>query len=929
MAEEEQKEEKLFPPIITPKGLFFPEIDGERERILSSRVSVISLLWGDLTGSVEKWVALVRKRSGRFPPSGFPHRHPKSETMFDACPITNRQRSIEIPDMQELSCDLLNKQRCGQPPEMSLWGRLGNASVLDIETSNFSWDALSSLHHTEHTSSSEQSEDEMNKAMEVTVNSGGVVFFALFSSSADLSTHEAAAVIKIASSRMATQSERLGYEFGKWLGVHTPQARVVHNSNPEWHQIKYATEKARDAAVSAGDEVGEITCSELLEALELSRCLFLMNYVHGSPLLESSNAFQNREAAMRAAAALGRVLMLDLILRNEDRLPCRQLGWRGNYANLLIADKVTSGNMDALHEGSSAARSYAPQVTRFLQKERRMVPPTSEPSCQSSDVFYEFSNKLVKKEIVNNDSNGDFHVVAIDSGVPRRPPAGKRAKDHERYPKLIELLLNNVDYSSNLLYEISGGRLGHPGPGEANSVSDSCSSLDDTDMAAVVHEFRGGFRAALRDLQSFHLFLLTLYQKLDGLLRVFLSIISKSSGESDRDDMGTLDSPSHSAGFGYSTPSPACKQHIANEVNVESTDSTLQKATTKSSSAGSRGSPESVSPVSRENWNGRYFKGSEEHSHSLRLTMKLRDFHKFAKVDTELNKEIELWNGLLRADVVKFCQEKNFNTGFFEGSDNNIAVDAYELKVRLEHILERIALISDAASTERPSLVTNNLFIGGALTARSMYTLQYLGITHILCLCSNETGQSESQYPDLFQYKNFSIGDEEDTDISDIFEEASDFIDHVEQSGGKVLVHCFEGKSRSATVVLAYLMLRKGYTLSEAWNTLKKVHRRAQPNDGFAKILLDLDRRIHGKTSMNWQHKRPVMKVCPICGKNAGLSTSSLKLHLQKSHRRISAGSVDSAMKMEIQKAMEVLKISRGSSVSPTQKQSQSLTDSF
>ncbi|CAL9136664.1 unnamed protein product [Musa textilis] len=930
MAEEEQKEEEPFAPIITPK-----EIDGERERILSSRV--ISLLWGDLTGSVEKWVALVRERSGRFPPSGFPHRHPKSETMSHACPITNRQRSIEIPDMQELSCDLLNKQRCGQPPEMSLWGRLGNASVLDIESSNFSWDALSSLHHTEHTSSSEQSEDEMNKAMEVTVNSGGVVFFALFSSSADLSSHEAAAVIKIASSRMATQSERLGYEFGKWLGVHTPQARVIHNSNPEWHRIKYATEKARDAAVSAGDEVGEITCSELLEALELSRCLFLMNYVHGSPLLESSNAFQNREATVRAAAALGRVLMLDLILRNEDRLPCRQLGWRGNYANLLIADKVTSGNMDApLHEESSAARSYAPQVTRFLQKERRsdsangrMVPPISEPSCQSSDVFDEFSNKLVKKEIVNNDSNSDFHVVAIDSGVPRRPPAGKRAKDHERYPKLVELLLNNVDYSSNLLYEISGGRLGHPGPGEANSVSDSCSSLDDTNMAAVVHEFRGGFRAALRDLQSFHLFLLTLFQKLDGLLRVFLSIISKSSGESDRDDMGTLDSPSHSAGFGYGTPSPACKQHIANEVNVESSDSTLQKATTKSSSSGSRGSPESVSPISRENWNGRYFKGSEEPSHSLRLTMKLRDFHKFAKVDTELNKEIELWNGLLRADVVKFCQEKNFNTGFFEGSDNNIAVDAYELKVRLEHILERIALISDAASTERPSLVTNNLFIGGALAARSMYTLQYLGITHILCLCSNETGQSDSQYPDLFQYKNFSIGDEEDTDISDIFEEASDFVDHVEHSGGKVLVHCFEGKSRSATVVLAYLMLRKGYTLSEAWNTLKKVHRRAQPNDGFAQILLDLDRRIHGKTSMNWQHKRPVMKVCPICGKNAGLSTSSLKLHLQKSHRRISAGSVDSAMKMEIQKAVEVLKLSRGSSVSPTQKQSQSLTDSF
>lgn len=50
-------------------------------------------------------------------------------------------------------------------------------------------------------------------------------------------------------------------------------------------------------------------------------------------------------------------------------------------------------------------------------------------------------------------------------------------------------------------------------------------------------------------------------------------------------------------------------------------------------------------------------------------------------MDAELNRELDQWNEMLRTDAVKLCTENNFNAGFFEGSDNNIVVDAYELKV--------------------------------------------------------------------------------------------------------------------------------------------------------------------------------------------------------------------------------------------------------
>ncbi|XP_047340765.1 dual specificity protein phosphatase PHS1-like [Impatiens glandulifera] len=858
-----------------------------------------------------RWLETVRKRTGKHP-MGFP------QTSHDTMPLS----------VVDINNDIRDCPPSKQATEISLWDRLGKASMLVVEPNSFPWNSLSSLHHIAHCTSSDQSEDEMIKALEVTVNSGGVVFFALFNQPANDngSPKEAAAVIKFSSSRMSTQSERLGYEFAKWLGIRTPQARVIHNSSSEWQHIKEAAEKTKSQALLEGDEVGELTCSELLEALELSRCLLLMNYVHGSILMDSSNAFNSREAAQNTAAALGRILVLDLVIRNEDRFPCRQLGWRGNSANLLLTDKMLSTDFDMLEESfDSAIKRYRPKVIRALHKERRATSVERKLSFPDTDSVSNISDlsdinesprscRSVRSQNSIESTFIGFHVVAIDSGVPRRPPASKRASDQTNYPKLVELLINCPDYSSGMLHEITGGRLGSP------LNDDVISDSQRMDMASAVHAFRNGFRAALRDMQGFHMFLLTLHQKLDSLLRTFMNISDRvSSMDFDKEDLVVSELPSNADPSGSSPPTPCIMEQSNSDNPYDLND---HKPAVRSSLSGLKENMDSTFTSSRDSWHVKSSKASGEPLHSMRLPSKLRDICRYAKVDSELNKDLEQWSELLRNEVIKLCHENNFNSGFFEGNDHCSIVDAYELKVRLEHILERIPLISDAANTEKPSQILSHLFIGGALAARSVYTLQHLGITHILCLCSNEIGQSDNQFPELFEYKNISVSDSEDANISSIFEEAHGFIEHVEQTGGKVLVHCFEGKSRSATVVIAYLMIRNDTTLSKAWNILKQVHRRAQPNDGFAKVLVELDKKLHGKVSMEWQKRKPTMKVCSICGKKAGLSSSSLKLHLQKAHKKLSSGSVDSAMTMEIEKAITALKMN---TVSPKNRESNSI----
>ena len=62
---------------------------------------------------------------------------------------------------------------------------------------------------------------------------------------------------------------------------------------------------------------------------------------------------------------------------------------------------------------------------------------------------------------------------------------------------------------------------------------------------------------------------------------------------------------------------------------------------------------------------------------------------------------------------------------------------------------------------------------------------------------------------------------------------------------GKVFVHCYKGVSRSATIVIAYLMLKCNIDLEDAVKMIR-AKRKIHPNDGFIRQLCILSRQLYG-----------------------------------------------------------------------------------
>jgi len=142
--------------------------------------------------------------------------------------------------------------------------------------------------------------------------------------------------------------------------------------------------------------------------------------------------------------------------------------------------------------------------------------------------------------------------------------------------------------------------------------------------------------------------------------------------------------------------------------------------------------------------------------------------------------------------------------------------------------------------------VVPGIFLGGVAAAEDRTEQRSLGITHVLN-ATNHPPKAPLQGLKMMML-HLRDGDGEQ-DLTKHFPACIDFIDEAFKEGGAVLVHCVRGVSRSAALVIAYLICRAGMTFEDALALTKRARPIAQPRRGFCKQLQALSIQHKSKKS--------------------------------------------------------------------------------
>ncbi|OMJ78558.1 hypothetical protein SteCoe_21580 [Stentor coeruleus] len=156
-----------------------------------------------------------------------------------------------------------------------------------------------------------------------------------------------------------------------------------------------------------------------------------------------------------------------------------------------------------------------------------------------------------------------------------------------------------------------------------------------------------------------------------------------------------------------------------------------------------------------------------------------------------------------------------------------------ENELRLLQQVKLILALKYAKNDNQAAEILPHLYLGSVGAAMHKKNLQSAGITHIIAVADN----IKPRFPEIFTYKCVDFLDTCTADLLSILPECFEFIDDAQRNEGKVLLHCFAGKSRSAAVCIAYVMKSLNISLLEAFRHVRERRQCALPNTGFMRQL--------------------------------------------------------------------------------------------
>ncbi|KAJ3117037.1 hypothetical protein HDU96_008081 [Phlyctochytrium bullatum] len=126
--------------------------------------------------------------------------------------------------------------------------------------------------------------------------------------------------------------------------------------------------------------------------------------------------------------------------------------------------------------------------------------------------------------------------------------------------------------------------------------------------------------------------------------------------------------------------------------------------------------------------------------------------------------------------------------------------------------------------------------------------LQNLGVTHVLNMAAEINSKALLAPNCPIFHKWLRLQDSADQDVEEAIKEGTRFIDEARSRNpsAKILVHCRAGKSRSVTMVMAYLILRERMVLKDAYEFVRQKRSGVAPNIGFMLSLMRLEKEVHG-----------------------------------------------------------------------------------